>query len=128
MMSALALQVTMKWWTDFQFYFLGIKDWQSFVDSLMSQLNYATKILNLYGKIYGKLKVSPTKPKHKLSHEDLSLIVDITKYKQLIGRPIFLCNTRIDIWFVVCVVSRFYIKLKEMTLLVLKYIAGIVSD
>ena len=53
-------------------------------------------------------------------------MVDIRKYRQLVGSLIFLCNTSLDICFAVNVVSRFSNKLKEThwkaALCVLNYI------
>ena len=62
----------------------------------------------------------------KLSQEDPSPMVDKSKYRHLVGSLIFLCNTRLDIFFAVGVVSRFSNKSKKThwkaTLRVLKYI------
>ena len=55
-------------------------------------------------------------------------MVDIRKYRQVVGSLIFLCNTGPDICFAVGVVSRFSNKPKEthwkVALRILKYIVG----
>ena len=64
----------------------------------------------------------------KLSIEDSSPLVDIKKYRKLVGSLIFLCNTRPDICFAVGVLSRFSNKPRESHwsagMRVLKYIKG----
>ena len=59
-----------------------------------------------------KSKSTPIESNYKLSQEDPSLMVDISKYRQLVGSLIFICNTRSDICFTVDVVSRFSNKSK----------------
>jgi hypothetical protein len=109
-------------------YFLGIEVWQTSVGIFMSQRKYATEILKTFGMMDSKSKSTPMESNCKLSQEDPSPMVDIRKYRQLVGSLIFLCNTRPDICFAVGVVSRFSNKSKEThwkaALRVLKYIVG----
>ena len=109
-------------------YFLGIEVWQTSVGIFMSQRKYATEILKTFGMMDSKSKSTPMESNCKLSQEDPSPMVDIRKYRQLVGSLIFLCNTRPDICFAVGVVSRFSNKPKEThwkaALRVLKYIVG----
>ncbi|MCO5611828.1 hypothetical protein L7F22_066087 [Adiantum nelumboides] len=63
--------------------------------------------------------------------EDSSPLVNIKKYRQLVGSLIFLCNTRLDICFAIGVISRFSNNPREAHwaagMRILKYIKGIVS-
>ena len=94
----------------------------------MSQRKYATEILKTFGMMENKSKLTAMESNCKLSQEDPSPMVDIRKYRQLVGSLIFLCNTRPDICFAVGVVSRFSNKPKEThwkaALRILKYIVG----
>ena len=75
-----------------------------------------------------KSKSIPMDSNCKLSQEDPWPMVDIRKYRQLVGSLIFLCNIKPDVSFAVDVVSWFSNKLKEthwkVALSVLKYIVG----
>ena len=94
----------------------------------MSQRKYAIEILKTFGMMDSKSKSTPMESNCKLSQEDPPPMVDIRKYRQLVGSLIFLYNTRPDICFAVGVVSRFSNKPNEThwktALRVLKYIVG----
>ena len=93
-------------------YFLGIEVWQTSVGLFMSQRKYAIESLKTFGIIENKSKSTPMESNYKLCQEDPWPMVDIWKYRQLVGSLIFICNTRSDICFTVDVVSRFSNKSK----------------
>ena len=71
---------------------------------------------------------TPMEVNVKLSAEDASSLVDIKKYRKLVGSLIFLTNTRLDISFSVGVLSTFSNKPRESHwkegMRVLRYIRG----
>lgn len=109
-------------------YCIGIEVWQTSKGIFISQQKYAAEILKAFGMIDAKPVGTPMEVNAKLSMEDSSVLVDIKKYRKLVGSLIFLCNTRPDICFAVGVISRFSNQPREAHwaagMRILKYIKG----
>ena len=88
-------------------YFLGIEVARSRQGISLSQRKYTLDLLQDTGMMGCRPASTPMDPNHKLSIESGELLPDASVYQRLVGRLIYLTNTRPDITFAVSVVSQF---------------------
>jgi hypothetical protein len=84
------------------------------------------EVLEDTGLLASKPAKIPMEPNVKLSNDSSSLLDDLTSYRRLIGRLLYLTTTRLDISFAVQVLSQFMGKPRDTHLVaairVLRYI------
>jgi hypothetical protein len=88
-------------------YYLGIEVKKKDGGLILTQSNYAQRILEKAGMEGRNPCRIPMEPKMKLSKESSSPLVDATFYRSVVGSLRYFVNTRPDIAFVVDFVSRF---------------------
>ena len=91
-------------------YFLGFEIARSTKGIFMNQRKYTLELLEDTGFLAAKPSAIPIDPTLKLTPEDSDLLADPTVYRRLIGRLIYLTNTRSDISYVVQHLSQFVSK------------------
>ncbi|XP_019240444.1 PREDICTED: uncharacterized protein LOC109220427 [Nicotiana attenuata] len=108
-------------------FFLGIEFARSSKGIVMSQRKYALELIAEMGLSGAKPAGTPLEANSSLEAED-KLLADAGKYQRLIGRLLNLTMTRVDIAYVVQVLSQHMHKPKqshmEATLRVVRYIKG----
>ena len=97
-------------------YFLGIKVAQSKHRILISQQKYITNLLKETGKLTCKLANTPIDPNHNLEEAGEDAMLDREIYQHVVERLIYLSHIRLDITYVVSVISQFMHSLKEVHL------------
>ena len=88
-------------------YFLGIEVARSRQGISLSQRKYTLDLLEDTGMLGCRPASTPMDPNLKLSAESGELLSDSSVYQRLVGRLIYLTNTRPDLTFAVSVVSQF---------------------
>jgi len=88
-------------------YFLGIEFSRSKRGIFMSQIKYALDILQDTKLSGGKPKKIQMEQNLKLTNEDGKIVHDPSKYQRLVGRLIYLTVTRLDIVYLVRILSQF---------------------
>lgn len=88
-------------------YFLGIEVTRSAAGIFVNQQRYALEIIREHGLEDAKPAQTPIPQQHGLSSEIGDLLTDAGLYRRLIGRLIYLTNTRPDISYSVQVLSQF---------------------
>jgi hypothetical protein len=88
-------------------YYLGIEVQQLSSGFVLSQENYAKKILQKAGMEDCNPCKVPMEPKLKLRNDSSSPLVDATMYMSVVRSLRYLINTRPDLTFSVGYVSRF---------------------
>uniref|UniRef100_A0A2N9G5A4 Integrase catalytic domain-containing protein n=1 Tax=Fagus sylvatica TaxID=28930 RepID=A0A2N9G5A4_FAGSY len=88
-------------------YFLGIEVARSRHGISLSQRKYTLDLLQETGMLGCRPASTPMDPNLKLSVESGELISNPSMYQRLVGRLIYLTNTRPDLTFAVSVVSQF---------------------
>ena len=94
-------------------YYLRVEVTQCPNNIFLSQTKYATNLLNKFGMEECKPYLTPMEHNLKLSKFEGEDLVDDTKYMQLIGSLIYLRNTRLDLSYLVSILSRFMQEQKE---------------
>ena len=89
-------------------YFLGLEVARSTSGINLNQHKYTIDLLSETGYLNSKPASSPMLPNSKLSKTSGSLLFDITAYRQLIGKLLYLTHTRLDISFAVQQLSQFF--------------------
>jgi hypothetical protein len=88
-------------------YYMGIEVKQRQSGLLLSQANYAKRVLEKAGmKGCNPFKI-PMEPKTRLSKENTNPLVDATSYRSLVGSLMYLVDSRPDLAFSVGYVSSF---------------------
>nr|KYP48597.1 Retrovirus-related Pol polyprotein from transposon TNT 1-94 [Cajanus cajan] len=82
-------------------YFLGFEVARSNRGLVLNQRKYCLEILSEFGLTGCKPVNSPTYPSVKLNEDEGDLITDPTSFRRLIGKLLYLTNTKPDISFAV---------------------------
>ena len=110
-------------------YFLGIKVAYFNQGIFISQQKYVMDLLKETRKLACKLTSIPIDPNHKLGEAKEDVTINRKMYQHLVGRLIYLSHTRLDIAYVVSVISQFMHSPKEVHLQsairVLQYLRGL---
>eukprot|EP00253_Pinus_taeda_P017663 PITA_17663 len=95
--------------TDFGYahYYLGIEVTQHSKSIFLSQKKYIGDLLNRFGMKKCNPLTTPKEQNLKLTSIEGKEFEDATKYRQLVGSLNYLATTRLDISFVVGILSRF---------------------
>ena len=88
-------------------YFLGIEVARSRHGISLSQRKYSLDLLQDTGMLGCRPASTPMVPNLKISAESGELLPDPSIYQRLVGRLIYLTNTRPDLTFAVSIVSQF---------------------
>ncbi|KAL4310349.1 hypothetical protein GQ457_01G030280 [Hibiscus cannabinus] len=88
-------------------YFLGFEVARSSKGINLCQRKYTLELLQEFGFLECKPATTPMVPSKKLSKQDGVPLQDITLYRKLIGKLLYLTNTRPDIVFAVQQLSQF---------------------
>ena len=111
-------------------YYLGLEVTQGAHGITLCQSAYATKILKKAGLADCNASATPMEMGLKLLKEGSTPSVDATEYRSLIGSLRYLCNSRLDLAYVVGYLSRFMEVLWQEHLAavkrVLRYVEGTV--
>jgi hypothetical protein len=110
------------------YYYLGNEVIQNPKYIFISQKNYIGELLKKFGMDECNSVSTPIEQNLKFTSKEGNEFEDATKYRQLVGSIIYLTTTRIDISFVVGIISRFMQKPCEgkwsATKKVIKYMKG----
>ncbi|XP_071916119.1 secreted RxLR effector protein 161-like [Coffea arabica] len=113
-------------------YFLGIEVFQFDSGIFISQKKYASDILKKFKMDTTKPIMTPVEEKLRLTKEGVGRYVNPTYFKGLVGSFRYLTSTRLDINFVVGLISGFMKNscqsYFQATKTILKYTGGIRSD
>ena len=90
-------------------YFLGLEVWKYPDEIFLNQGKHTVEILKIFGMIDCKAMTTLMTTNLKLLNDNSSEIVDVTLYKQNIGFPMYLINTRPTICFVVNTLSHYMV-------------------
>ncbi|GJS69702.1 ribonuclease H-like domain-containing protein [Tanacetum coccineum] len=91
-------------------YFLGIKVLDNKYGICLSQMKYCLEILHEFGLLAAKHVDTPLPENATLNHNESDydhLLVHVSNYQRLIGKIIYLTNTRPDIAYVVHCLSQY---------------------
>ncbi|KAL5569566.1 hypothetical protein UlMin_026141 [Ulmus minor] len=91
-------------------YFLGLEIAKSSQGLILSQRHYTLQLLEDTGYLACKPATLPMDPKASLSADAGDLLADISQYRRLIGRILYLTLSRPDITFAVHKLSQFLAK------------------
>eukprot|EP00253_Pinus_taeda_P033917 PITA_33917 len=112
-------------------YFLGLEFWQQKGEIFLGQGRYAIEILKRFGMEDCRLMVTPMITNWKKIDASEDKDVDPTLYRQLIGSPIYLVNTRLDICHIVNTPIQFMVEPKRVHWAaakpVLRYLQGTIN-
>ena len=109
-------------------YFLGLEILRGVKGISINQRKYALNVLKEAGMIGCKLVKAPMEQQLKLSKCDGELLKDAGQYRRLIGKPMYLTLSRLDITHAVHRISQFvtqprFLHMKAATR-ILQYIKG----
>src|ERR1051325_4775352 len=109
-------------------YFLGMEVLYSKGGIILHQMKYELELLKRFKLQKCTVVVTPSKTNHKLDSDSNGDSVDATTFKQLVGSLRYLCNTRLDIFYAVGMVTRFMSNPKwphyQAAVRILRYIKG----
>eukprot|EP00253_Pinus_taeda_P004431 PITA_04431 len=88
-------------------YYLGIEVTQHPNSIFLSQKKYIGDLLNMFGMIECNPLTTPMEQNLKITSIEGKEFEDATKYRQLVGSLNYLTTTRLDISFIVGILSRF---------------------
>ncbi|XP_019058477.1 PREDICTED: uncharacterized protein LOC109116824, partial [Tarenaya hassleriana] len=88
-------------------YFLGIEVARSQAGIYLCQRKYTLDIISDSGLLGAKPALFPLDQNHQLARDDSPLLADPEPYRRLIGRLIYLVNTRPDLGYSVQLLSQF---------------------
>lgn len=109
-------------------YFLGLEVARNNDGITLCQRKYALDLLSEAGYLGCKSSSIPMEPNLKISKEDGEPLSDVTNYRRLIGKSLYLTITRLDICYSVNCLSQFLAAPQtshlQATLRILQYIKG----
>ncbi|KAL4336331.1 hypothetical protein GQ457_07G001260 [Hibiscus cannabinus] len=109
-------------------FFLGFEVARSLKGINLCQRKYTLDLLKDYGFLHSKPASTSIVPNKKLSKHDGNPLDDITTYRKLIGKLIYLTNTRPNIAFAVQQLSQFLAAPIDLHLIavhrILRYLKG----
>ena len=109
-------------------FFLGFEVARSKTGLILNQRKYCLEILSEFGLTGCKPANSPANASIRLNSDEGDLLEDVTSFRRLIGRLLYLTNTRPDISFAVQQVSQFVSKPRpphlQAALRILRYLKG----
>lgn len=88
-------------------YFLGVEVVQDDDGISLFQAKFASEILDRFGMSESKSVQNPMVHGTKLTMEGSTEKVEATNFKQLVGSPMYLTATGLDITFVVSLISKY---------------------
>ena len=88
-------------------YYLGFEVAQNPKYIFISQKNYIGELLKKFGMVECNPISTPMEQNLNLTLKEWNEFEDETKYRQLVGSLVYLTTTRLDILFVVGILSRF---------------------
>ena len=94
-------------------YFLGIEIARSKEGFVLTQRKYALDIVKETGLLGSKPADTPMEQNHQLASDKSPFVSDPARYRRLVGRLIYLSNTRPDISYSVHILSQFMKKPRE---------------
>jgi len=94
-------------------YFLGIEVDQNENGIFISHTKYVNEVLEIFNMQDNKATMTPTVMGLKLSKEDNNKDFGPSLYKSIVGSLMYLTATRLDIMFVISLISRFMERPKE---------------
>ncbi|KAM7510811.1 hypothetical protein LguiB_009686 [Lonicera macranthoides] len=113
-------------------YFLGIVVDQSSTGYFLSQVKYASDIVDCAGLIDNKIADTPFEMNVKFSPSDNTPLANPTLYRQFVGSLNYLTITRPDISYTVYIVSRFMSAPRSVhfaaVLRIIRYIKGTIHN
>jgi hypothetical protein len=101
-------------------YFLGLEVWQSPKRIFLNQGKYTVEILKRFDMLECKSMNTPMEL--ELLGDTSSDLIDATLYRQIIGSPMYLTNTRPDICFAVNTLSQFLVEPRRVHLVAAKHV------
>jgi len=88
-------------------FFLGLQVKQMKNDTFINQAKYTKELIKRFGLEGGKVSKVPMATTTKLDKDEGGKDVDIKLYRSMIGSLLYLCGSRPDISFSVCLCARF---------------------
>ena len=110
-------------------YFLGIEVARGPEGLFLCQRKYALEIVDECGLLGAKPAELPIETNHKLALANDPTLDDVTRYRHLIGRLIYLTITQLELCYTVHILSQFMQAPKEQRMdaarWVLRYLKGV---
>ena len=112
-------------------FFLGIEVLQRSDGIYICQKKYAFELLKRFRMENNNSVHNPIVPSCKLSKDENGIHVNETSFKQMVGCLMYLASTRLDLMFLVSLISRYMAKPTELHLMVakriLRYLKGTIE-
>ena len=103
-------------------FFLGLQVKQTKNDIFINQSKYIKNLFKRFGMENAKPSATPMRSILKLDHNKIKKLVNIKKYRDMIGSLLYLTTSKLDIMFSVCMCARFQSRPKESHLVAIKRI------
>lgn len=109
-------------------YFLGIEVARSPSGIYLSQRKYVLDLLKETGLTAAKPVEFPLEQNHRLALDDSHFLTDVAAYRRLVGKLIYLSNTRPDLSYAIHILSQFMHKPRkghwDAAIRVVRYLKG----
>jgi len=109
-------------------FFLELQIKQTKNEIFISQSKYCKDLIHRFGMENAKHMATPLSTAFYMDKDETSQLIDIKKYRGMIGSLIYLSTSRPDIMFSVCMCARFQANPKESLLSVVKRIMRYLLD